>query len=76
VTRSGGPEEIIENGRTGLLVAVGDASALAQGILQVLKAPTEAAAMAERARAAVEQRFSVGKMVSSYEELYCELLGC
>jgi len=76
VTRSGGPEEIIEDETTGLLVPTSDANALSQGILRVLESPTEAVAMAERARDAVEQRFSVGKMVSSYEELYCELLGC
>lgn len=76
VTRSGGPEEIIEDGRTGLLVAAGDSHALADGLLRMLESPAESAAMAEQARVAVEQRFSVRKMVSSYEDLYCELLGC
>jgi glycosyltransferase involved in cell wall biosynthesis len=75
VTRSGGPEEIVEDGKTGLLVAAGDANALRRGILQLLDSPAQAAAMAQRAREAVEQRFSAEKMVRSYENLYCELLG-
>jgi glycosyltransferase involved in cell wall biosynthesis len=76
VTRSGGPEEIIEHEKTGLLVPVGDATALAQGVLRLLASPTEAVKMAEQARIAVEQRFSVHKMVRAYEDLYCELLTC
>jgi glycosyltransferase involved in cell wall biosynthesis len=76
VTRSGCPEEIIENEKTGLLVPTRDASALAEAIARVLESPSESAVMAEHARTAVEQRFSVGKMVKAYAELYCELLGC
>lgn len=51
-TRSGGPEEIVEDGVSGLLVPVGDPAALAAAIARVLDEPRLAGAMG---RAAVQR---------------------
>jgi glycosyltransferase involved in cell wall biosynthesis len=39
-TRCGGPEEIIEDGKTGFLIAVGDSQALAERMLRLVDNPT------------------------------------
>lgn len=70
VTRSGGPQEFIEDGRTGFLVPPADADALATGILEHLKNPEKAAAMGCAARDRIQRDFAVDKMVGSYEQLY------
>jgi glycosyltransferase involved in cell wall biosynthesis len=70
VTRSGGPQEIIEDRRTGLLVPPGDASALASGICEVLASSELASALGRNAQMLVEGKFSLKNMISSYESLY------
>jgi len=70
VTRSGGPQEIVEDGRTGLLVPPADADALAARICELLRNPERAAALGENARAKVVSEFSLARMVSNYERLY------
>src|SRR5215468_5188176 len=57
-----GPAEILERGRHGPLVPVGDARALAAAILRVLAAPGERAARLRRA-----QDFSVERAAARYE---------
>lgn len=57
-TRCGGPESVVEDGRTGLLVPVGDGDALAAAMSALVDDPGKAAAMGSAARAAVEARFS------------------
>lgn len=59
----GGPAEILENGRWGRLVPVGDESALAQAILETLKRPkppVDPQALA---------RFAVDTVVKQYEDV-------
>ncbi len=75
VTRSGGPQEIVESGRTGVLVAPNDPNALAEAICGILGQPDRAAFLASNARASVEARFSIARMMESYEQLYARLLG-
>lgn len=55
--RSGGPEEIIEDGVTGFLCPLGDTAAAAQAMRRLLADPAEAARMGEAAARRVEQRF-------------------
>jgi glycosyltransferase involved in cell wall biosynthesis len=57
-TRSGGIPEIMEDGRTGILVARGDAEALAQAIGKVIDDPALARAMGEAGRQRMLERFT------------------
>lgn len=75
VTRSGGPQEIVQDGRTGILVEPADPAALGSKICEVLRNPELAASLSRNARAEVEEKFSLKKMVSEYEALYEHCLG-
>lgn len=75
VTRSGGPQEIVEDGRTGMLVPPADAQALGSSICELLSNPVLAAMLSRNARSEVENKFSLKKMVNEYESLYERCLG-
>jgi glycosyltransferase involved in cell wall biosynthesis len=75
VTRSGGPQEIVTDGATGLLVPPGDAESLAAKICELLRDPRRAAALGKNARAEVERRFSLSRIIAEYEDLYARCLG-
>jgi glycosyltransferase involved in cell wall biosynthesis len=70
VTRSGGPQEIVEDGRTGFLTPPSDPDAMAKKICELLANPERAAALAQMARTKVVNTFSLDKMVDEYERLY------
>jgi glycosyltransferase involved in cell wall biosynthesis len=70
VTRSGGPEEVIEDGVTGFLVPRQDPHSLAAKICEVLRNPTLAATLGQSAKAAVEAKFGLAKMVQEYTHVY------
>jgi glycosyltransferase involved in cell wall biosynthesis len=74
VTRSGGPEELVDDGRTGFLVPPSDPQALAEKICELLSDPGKAAALGRAARAKVESQFPIEKMIENYEQLYDRLL--
>jgi glycosyltransferase involved in cell wall biosynthesis len=74
LTRVGGVPEIVDSGRTGLLVPPSDPAALAEGILQLLDDPERASEMARAGAADVRERFSVQRMCGAYESLYDQLL--
>ena len=57
-TRCGGPEEIVEDGVTGLLVPVGNIAAMADAMAGLLSDPDRATKMGEAARYLVAERFS------------------
>jgi glycosyltransferase involved in cell wall biosynthesis len=73
-TDIGGSAELVADRRTGLLVPVDDDAALATAVERVLAEPSEAAAMASRARALVASRFGQAQMVARYQGLYEALL--
>lgn len=73
-TRSEGAIEILEDGMTGMLVPIGDSIGLAEGILNLLNAPAERERLSSNARRAVEDRFSLGKMVDATDSVYNEIL--
>ena len=68
-TRCGGPEEIVEDGVTGLLVPVGDTAAMADAMAGLLGDPDRATAMGEAARYLVAERFSPTTIRSSLVEV-------
>jgi L-malate glycosyltransferase len=74
-TDVGGTGEVVQPGRTGLLVPPKDPTALAQAITQILTVPPESAtAMGRRGREVVIERFSAHSMVRQMEDLYAHLL--
>lgn len=62
VTRTPGIEDYIDDGRTGLLSAVGDPASLARGALELLRDPERTVAMGTAARASIEARFTPALM--------------
>ena len=70
VTRSGGPEEVVDDGRTGFLVAPADAEAIAARVVELLQNPGLAGRLGRQARAEAQSRFSLGHMLSEYQSLY------
>jgi glycosyltransferase involved in cell wall biosynthesis len=72
-TAAPGTSEVVINGRTGLLVPVGNPPLLARAIRDMIRAPVMAAQFAEAGRARVEERFRVDAMVAQFVELYEEL---
>ena len=66
----GGLLDLIEHGRTGLLVPPGEPDALAAAMRSVVRNPARAAALGAAARADVQQRYSFDRMVSAFEHLY------
>ena len=56
--RSGGPEEIIEDGKTGYLCALGDISGVAEALRELLFNPAKASCMGQEAEARVTRKFS------------------
>jgi glycosyltransferase involved in cell wall biosynthesis len=73
-TDGGGAREIIENGRTGLLVPMGDARALADALAQLLAQPERARALAAAGREHVLQHFTIEQSARHSEALYEQLL--
>ena len=76
-TRSGGPQEILEEGVSGVLVDPGSPEALARGLVSVMEGALTGgvdARLAERRRLAPVDRFTTAAMVGAYEHLYEELL--
>lgn len=69
----GGPEELVDDGETGLLVPPGDATALAQAILTILQDDELASRLGERgynrARWLFDARKNVQRVVTIYERL-------
>ena len=74
-TRSGGPEEILTDNVTGLLVPVSDVEALATGMRRLLDDRALAHRLADAAATDARQRFSIDAMVGAYEEIYRAMLG-
>jgi L-malate glycosyltransferase len=70
---AGGLPEVIEDGKTGFLVPVGDTSAMAERALRVFG---DGGALEQMRHAAAEHArgFSADRVVPAYEELYEEVL--
>ncbi len=72
-TRVGGNVELIQQGISGILVPPGDATALAEAILSLLRDPERAERMGQAAREQVSQRFSLPAMSRRFEAFYEQL---
>jgi glycosyltransferase involved in cell wall biosynthesis len=69
-TRVSGVPDIVADGVNGYLVPVGDAPALATGMLRLLDDPARAGAMGARGRAMIAADWSLERMVDRYATLY------
>jgi glycosyltransferase involved in cell wall biosynthesis len=70
----GGLPEIISDGRTGRLVAPGDATALARVTAELLDDPELREQLGAAASADVRERFAASRLLTSIQELYDSLL--
>lgn len=73
-TRVGGVPEIVDDGRTGLLVPPGDAAELGHALARLIGDPARARVLAEAARTEVRPKFGVDGYVASVVGLYDRLL--
>ncbi len=73
-TRVGGLPELVEHGRTGLLVEFGDEAALAGAMGDLLANPDLSLRLRAAGREGVEL-FSLARMADAYQHHYLELLG-
>ncbi len=65
-----GVEAVVENGRTGLLSPVGDARALADNVIRLLRDPARTRQMGACGRELIRSRFSADSMVASIVDLW------
>lgn len=73
-TRCGGPEQILTDGVTGLLVENGSADAVAKAIEMLRASPDQRQNLGAAAREAVRERFTLDAQLRSYERLYQETI--
>src|SRR5690606_25112570 len=73
-TATGGNVEVIEPERTGLLVPVGDAPALASALERLLADGDLRRLLGDAARVSVRSKFSGERMVDAHERLFARLL--
>jgi len=73
-TNVGSVPELVEHGKSGLLVEPGDAEALARAILEVTADRSRARAMGEQGRSVVESRFGLDTMCRERERIFAEIL--
>jgi L-malate glycosyltransferase len=74
VTRVGGNGEILEDGRTGLLIPPRDPEALAKALLRLLENPRLAQALGRAGQDHVRANFSFARLTDETAKLYGELL--
>ena len=67
---TGGLLEIIEHGKTGLLVAPDDVPGFVGAIDRLLKGPELSKQIGRAARASIASRYSFDRMVQAFEDLY------
>jgi glycosyltransferase involved in cell wall biosynthesis len=71
-TRSGGPEEIVLPGETGLLVPVSDPEALAAALADLAANPNLRRRMGEAGQERARKTYSLDAMLDAYEAVLYE----
>lgn len=73
-TRVGGVIDIIEDGKTGILVSPQDPGSIAEAAMKIFRQPQLAAQLAENAYQKVKEKYNIGLMVGSTLGVYQEAL--
>jgi len=73
-SRAGAAELVVEDGVTGVLTPPGDVDALVAALEPLMRDPTSAAAMGERGRARVLEKFSLDAEANRIAEVYRTLV--
>jgi L-malate glycosyltransferase len=73
-TATEGAREIVEDGVTGLIVPLGDVSALASSVVALLEDEPRRLAFGARARDSARERFSLERMTVATESIYIEAM--
>lgn len=74
-TRTGGAREIVEDNVTGKLVGIGDADAMAEALLSLLRDKEARRRMGELGLGRAREHFSLERMVAETAALYAEVSG-
>jgi glycosyltransferase involved in cell wall biosynthesis len=74
-TKVGGSPEMVTDGVTGYIVPPADSHSLANAVINLLNEPNKAEEMGKTGRKIANEKFTVEKMVKSYENMYQELFG-
>jgi glycosyltransferase involved in cell wall biosynthesis len=74
-TNGGGVPEIVQDGRTGILVPMGDASAMAEAICRICADPVLAGTMGSRGKQRVAEHFTIEQTARKVESVYANILG-
>jgi glycosyltransferase involved in cell wall biosynthesis len=69
-----GPQEILEDGRAGILVAAGDVAGFAEALRRVVEDRAMAREFAEKGRRRVETLYSARAMAERVADVYRELV--
>lgn len=72
-TRSGGNPELVQHGRTGILVPPQNPDRLASAITNLLNDRQKTKHMGEAGRRVAERSFDISASLKRYEKLYCQL---
>jgi glycosyltransferase involved in cell wall biosynthesis len=75
VSSVGGIPEMVEHGRTALVIRSGDAHALAKKIVYLLRHPERARSLGENANRLYEQRYHPKIVARQFENLFTEMVG-
>jgi glycosyltransferase involved in cell wall biosynthesis len=70
ITDVGGARELVEDGKTGLLISPGSVEPIEESIMDLLRNPEKRAAIAHAGRDYVVQEFGIMRMMESYGNLY------
>ncbi len=73
-TATPGARELIDHGATGYLTPVGDARALARGLVELLQNPAFGARLAEAGYQEVRTRYAPAVIMAAYTSLYARLV--
>jgi glycosyltransferase involved in cell wall biosynthesis len=74
-SRIEGLPEVVDHGRTGILVPPAEPEALASAIVELAGDPQRQRILGQQGRARVEQHFTVTRMIERHEALYERLAG-